>query len=71
MAAACESILEMLHNQHPEDQELLARLVDAEVQERQRRRMTSYLRTDQQTALRRPLAATKKCELCSSKLERS
>jgi DNA replication protein DnaC len=44
MAGAYESILALPHNQHPEAHELLARLVDAEAQERQRRRMTSCLR---------------------------
>jgi len=44
MAAAYEGILTRPHNEHPEAHELLARLVEAEAQDRQRRRMASFLR---------------------------
>jgi len=44
MADAYESILALPHDQHPESHELLARLIDAETQNRQRRRMETYLR---------------------------
>lgn len=44
MADAYESILALPHDQHPESHELLARLIDAEAQNRQRRRMEMYLR---------------------------
>lgn len=44
MAKAYEGILALPHNQHPEAHELLTRLVQAEAQERQRRRMESFLR---------------------------
>jgi len=44
MAAAYEGILALPHDKHPEAHELLARLIEAEAQERQRRRMASFLR---------------------------
>jgi len=44
MADAYESILALPYDQHPESHELLARLIDAETQNRQRRRMETYLR---------------------------
>lgn len=44
MADAYESILALPHDQHPDSHELLARLIDAEAQNRQRRRMETYLR---------------------------
>ena len=44
MATAYEGILGRPHNEHPEAHELLARLIEAETQDRQRRRMQSYLR---------------------------
>jgi DNA replication protein DnaC len=44
MATAYEGILTRPHSEHPEAHELLARLVEAESQERQRRRMASFLR---------------------------
>jgi DNA replication protein DnaC len=44
MATAYEGILARPHNEHPEAHELLARLIEAEAQERQRRRMQSFLR---------------------------
>ena len=44
MATAYEGILSRPHNEHPEAHELLARLIEAETQDRQRRRMLSYLR---------------------------
>ena len=44
MAAAYEGILARPHNEHPEAHELLARLLAAETQERQRRRTQTYLR---------------------------
>jgi hypothetical protein len=37
MADAYESILALPHDQHPDSHELLARLIDAEAQNRQRR----------------------------------
>lgn len=44
MATAYEGILALPHDKHPEAHELLARLIEAEDQERQRRRMQSFLR---------------------------
>jgi hypothetical protein len=44
MADAYESILALPHDKHLESHELLARLIDAEAQNRQRRRIGMYLR---------------------------
>jgi hypothetical protein len=44
MASAYEAVLATPLNQHPEAHELIARLVDAERQNRQRRRMEPNLR---------------------------
>ena len=44
MATAYEGILNRPHIEHPEAHELLTLLIEAEPQDRQRRRMQSYLR---------------------------